>query len=33
MLAASLLLLASSAALPATDVAGLWVTDDGKGLV
>ena len=33
MLAASLLLLASSAAVPATDVAGLWVTDDGKGLV
>ncbi len=33
MLAASLLLLASSAAVPATDIAGLWVTDDDKGLV
>lgn len=33
MLAATLLMLASSAAAPATDVTGLWVTDDGKGLV
>lgn len=33
MLAASLLLLASSAAVPAPDITGSWVTDDGKGLV
>ena len=32
MLAAALLMLATSAAAPA-DVTGLWVTDDGKGLV
>ena len=32
MLAASLLMLTSAAA-PTTDLTGLWVTDDGKGLV
>ncbi len=33
MLAATLLMLASSTATTSTNVTGLWVTDDGKGLV